>query len=46
MTSATTIVVGARGHSGVRLGSVSHGLIHHVRCPVAVVPPDDSGGVG
>jgi nucleotide-binding universal stress UspA family protein len=32
------VVVAARGHTGLRLGSVSHGLIHHARCPVVVVP--------
>lgn len=37
--SADLVVVAARGHSGVRLGSVSHGLIHHADCPVAVVRP-------
>jgi nucleotide-binding universal stress UspA family protein len=35
---ADLVVVAARGHTGLRLGSVSHGLIHHARCPVAVVP--------
>lgn len=36
---ADLVVVAARGHGGIRLGSVSHGLAHHARCPVAVVPP-------
>ena len=39
-TQAQMIVVGSRGHSTVGrvlLGSVSTGLIHHARCPVAVV---------
>jgi len=39
---ADLLVVGARGHSplgGVLLGSVSHGVIHHAACPVAVVGP-------
>jgi nucleotide-binding universal stress UspA family protein len=43
---ADLVVVAARGHSGVRLGSVSHGLIHHAACPVAVVrprPTEESG---
>ncbi len=37
---AQMIVVGSRGHTTVGrvlLGSVSTGLIHHARCPVAVV---------
>jgi nucleotide-binding universal stress UspA family protein len=38
---ADLVVVAARGHSGLRLGSVSHGLIHHAACPVAV-----AGGPG
>jgi nucleotide-binding universal stress UspA family protein len=36
---ADLVVVAARGHSNARLGSVSHGLIHHADCPVAVVRP-------
>jgi nucleotide-binding universal stress UspA family protein len=39
--AADLIVVAARGHTGVRLGSVSHGLIHRAACPVVVVHPDD-----
>ncbi|WP_159058188.1 universal stress protein, partial [Streptomyces europaeiscabiei] len=23
---------------GARIGSVAHGVLHHARCPVAVVP--------
>lgn len=38
---ADLLVVGARsncgGHYGLHLGSVSHGVIHHADCPVAVV---------
>jgi nucleotide-binding universal stress UspA family protein len=37
---ADLAVVAARGHTGLRLGSVSHGLIHHAHCPVAVVPSE------
>ncbi|MEU8360118.1 universal stress protein [Nonomuraea sp. NPDC048882] len=40
--TADLVVVGSRGHSGlvsVVLGSVSHGVLHHVTCPVAVVRP-------
>lgn len=36
------LVVGARGHSGIShlfLGSVSAAMLHHARCPVAVIPP-------
>jgi len=43
---ADLLVVAARGHSGMRLGSVSHGLIHCAACPVMVVHPDSDLGVG
>ncbi|RAY11405.1 universal stress protein [Actinomadura craniellae] len=39
---ADLVVVGARGRTGLgafRLGSVSHGVIHHSHVPVAVVRP-------
>ena len=36
---ADLVVVAAHGHSNARIGSVSHGLIHHAECPVAVVRP-------
>ncbi|MGW4896080.1 universal stress protein [Kitasatospora sp. NPDC004240] len=39
---ALAVVVGRRGHggfSGMRLGSVPHGLLHRARCPVITVPP-------
>jgi len=35
------LVVGARGHSAIShllLGSVSAAVLHHARCPVAVIP--------
>ncbi|GAA1898481.1 universal stress protein [Actinomadura bangladeshensis] len=35
---AGLLVVGSRGRS-FPLGSVSHGVIHHARCPIAVVRP-------
>lgn len=40
---ADMVVVGTRGHGAVKrllLGSVSTGLLHHARCPVAVVNAD------
>ncbi|MUN39638.1 universal stress protein [Actinomadura litoris] len=36
--NAELLVVGSRGRA-LPLGSVSHGVIHHARCPVAVVRP-------
>ncbi|MGI5466632.1 universal stress protein [Streptomyces sp. CA-132043] len=39
--AADLVVVGAhrrRGHIGLQLGLVSHTVLHHAQCPVAVVP--------
>lgn len=39
---ADLVAVGAhdrRGLRALRLGSVSHGIVHHARCPVAIVRP-------
>jgi nucleotide-binding universal stress UspA family protein len=44
---AQLVVVGTRGHGsvpGMFLGSVSHALLHHASCPVAVVRCDPVGG--
>ncbi|MFJ1705032.1 universal stress protein [Kitasatospora sp. NPDC088346] len=38
---AELVVLGAgrrHGHGGLQLGSVSHAVLHHAHCPVAVVP--------
>ncbi|MGW4798084.1 universal stress protein [Nonomuraea sp. NPDC004297] len=41
--NADLLVVGNRGHGGMTsamLGSVTHGVLHHAHCPVAVVRDD------
>jgi nucleotide-binding universal stress UspA family protein len=35
---ASLVVVGHRAGAGTRIGPVTHAMIHHVSCPVAVVP--------
>jgi nucleotide-binding universal stress UspA family protein len=45
---AQLLVVGSRGHGnlvGLVLGSVSHAVLQHAHCPVAVVRPDPADGV-
>ncbi|WP_327326930.1 universal stress protein [Streptomyces sp. NBC_01210] len=37
-SDAGLVVVGRRAASGAHIGSVTHAVIHHARCPVAVVP--------
>jgi nucleotide-binding universal stress UspA family protein len=42
---ADLLVVGTRGHGGfvgMLLGSVSAQCAHHSRCPLVIVPPEDS----
>lgn len=44
---ADLVVVGARDRRGLgalRLGSVSHGAVHHADCPVAIIRPRDEAG--
>ncbi|MEV0831063.1 universal stress protein [Nonomuraea rubra] len=44
--TADLVVVGSRGRDGFAsavLGSVGHGVLHHVTCPVAVVRPRKEG---
>ncbi|MEU4510182.1 universal stress protein [Nonomuraea wenchangensis] len=45
--TADLVVVGSRGLGGFSsavLGSVSHGVLHHAKCPVAVVRPREATG--
>ncbi|WP_406346741.1 universal stress protein [Streptomyces sp. NBC_00648] len=37
-TKASLLVIGRRADAGTRIGPVAHSVIHHVLCPVAVVP--------
>jgi nucleotide-binding universal stress UspA family protein len=40
--NADLVVIGRRGHSGfteLLLGSISHQVADHARCPVVIVPP-------
>lgn len=40
-SGADLLVVGARrrrGHLGLQLGLISHAVLHHAPCPIAVVP--------
>ncbi len=43
---ADAVVIGSEDEEGLTslgLGSIAHRLAHHVRCPLIVVPPGDSG---
>ncbi|MFC5801698.1 universal stress protein [Streptomyces formicae] len=45
---ALAVVVGRRGRegfTGMRLGSVPHGLLHRASCPVITVPPPSGEGL-
>lgn len=47
--NAQLVVVGSRGRGSLSclfLGSVSHALLHHAPCPVAIVRPEPGNGRG
>jgi nucleotide-binding universal stress UspA family protein len=46
--SADLVIIGRRGHGALTellLGSISHQVVDHARCPVVIVPPIHTGGI-